>query len=199
VDELAFSAKRRLLRKMAALVLAASFLGPGLPAQADSHDPVPQPTVTPTPDPTPTEDPPPPAPPPPQFPALPAGSGDGRRVVYSNSRQRVWLVESGGNVVDSYLVSGRKGMPRPGTYKVFSKSRHSRAGKVRMEYMTRFARGRRLAIGFHSIPVDRRGRPIQTESELGQYRSHGCVRQRMADAITLWNFAPVGTKVVVTS
>jgi len=63
--------------------------------------------------------------------------------------------------------------------------------------MVRFARGRSLAIGFHAIPRDRRGRPIQTEAELGQYRSHGCVRQSDADALIVWNFAPLGTKVVV--
>lgn len=90
-------------------------------------------------------------------------------------------------------------MPRPGVHRVFSKSRVSRAlgGRVSMQYMVRFARGRRLAIGFHSIPVGRRG-PIQTEAELGQFRSHGCVRQRLSDAEALWNFAPIGTTVVVT-
>lgn len=121
-------------------------------------------------------------------------------MVYSNSQQRVWLVEDSGQVSASWLVSGRKGTPRAGTYKVFSKSRYSsaRGGRVRMEYMTRFARGRRLAIGFHSIPVTRNGVPIQSEGELGQYRSAGCVRQSLSDALTLWNWAPTGTKVVVT-
>src|SRR5688500_1541738 len=40
-----------------------------------------------------------------EFPALPAGSGSGRRIVYSNPQQRVWLAESDGTVVRSYLVS----------------------------------------------------------------------------------------------
>lgn len=66
-----------------------------------------------------------------------------------------------------------------------------------MEFMTRFARGRRLAIGFHSIPVGRRG-PIQSEAELGKFRSAGCVRQRYADAARMWEWAPIGTTVVVT-
>ncbi len=66
-----------------------------------------------------------------------------------------------------------------------------------MEYMVRFARGRSLAIGFHSIPTSRKG-PIQREDELGHFRSAGCVRQKFSDAEKLWNFAPVGTKVVVT-
>lgn len=139
-------------------------------------------------------------PPPPQFPPLPPDSGWGRRIVYSNSQQRVWLVEWNEGVVGSWLVSGRRGMPRAGTYRVFSKSRYSsaRGGRVRMEYMTRFARGRRLAIGFHSIPVTRRGAPIQTEAQLGTYRSAGCVRQKLSDAKALWDFAAIGTPVVVT-
>lgn len=131
-------------------------------------------------------------------PALPAASGAGRRIVYSNSAQRVWLVNADETVHRSYLVSGRRGVPRPGTYSVFSKSRYSSSGSVRMEHMTRFARGSTLAIGFHSIPVDRRGRPIQSTSQLGTFRSHGCVRQAPSDAAYLWDWAPIGTVVVVT-
>ena len=132
-------------------------------------------------------------------PALPANSGSGRRIVYSNSAQRIWLVGADERVEDSWLVSGRRGVPRPGTYSVFSKSRHTTAGHdgIRMEYMVRFAHGRRLAIGFHSIPVYANGRPMQTEAELGQYRSAGCVRQRHPQAKQLYEWAPVGTTVVV--
>lgn len=131
---------------------------------------------------------------------LPANSGAGRRIVYSVSQQRVWLVDDRptGHVARSYAVSGRRNLPRPGTYRVFSKSRHTTSGAVRMEYMVRFAQGSRLAIGFHSIPVNRSGKPIQTEAELGSFRSSGCVRQSLADAAALWDSAPVGTTVVVT-
>lgn len=55
-------------------------------------------------------------------PAVPPDSGEGRRIVYSNSDQRVWLVEADGTVTDTYLVSGKKGVPAPGSYEVFSKS-----------------------------------------------------------------------------
>lgn len=142
---------------------------------------------------------PPPPPPPPPPPAVPAGSGTGKRIVYCVGCQRVWLVEGNGSVVQTHLVSGRAGVPRKGTYKVFSKSERAVAGsrKATMRNMVRFAQGRGLAIGFHSIPRDLKGRPLQTESELGSYRSLGCVRQADRDAIALWNFAPLGTKVVV--
>lgn len=132
-------------------------------------------------------------------PRVPEGSGEGRRVVYSNSQQRVWLVEASGWIHDSYLVSGRRGVPRPGTYQVYSKSEVAWAGHdgITMRYMVRFAHGRKLAIGFHSIPVTPGGNPLQTEEDLGSFRSAGCVRQSLEDALTLWEWAPLGTYVVV--
>lgn len=133
------------------------------------------------------------------MPPPPPGSGQGRRIVYSVSRQRVWLVEADNQLRTTYLVSGRAGTPRPGTYRIFSKSRFASSGSARMQYMMRFAKGRRLAIGFHSIPVNARGRPKQSEAELGRYRSAGCVRQRLSDAAFLWDWAPVGTTVVVVA
>jgi hypothetical protein len=132
-------------------------------------------------------------------PPLPANAGTGRRIVYCVSCQRVWYVEGDEAVVKSNLVSGRAGTPRPGTYSVFSRSRVSSSGSVTMEYMVRFAHGRTLAIGFHAIPRTSSGTPIQSEAQLGTYRSHGCVRQADRDALYTWNFAPVGTKVVVTA
>ncbi len=144
---------------------------------------------------------PPPAPPASALPALPAASGGGRRVVYSNSAQRVWLVGAEGVAIDSWLVSGRRGVPRPGTYSVFSRSpvTTGQGGKVTMQHMVRFARGRTLAIGFHSIPLRRNGSPIQSVEQLGTFRSAGCVRQRPEDAAKMWEFAGVGTPVVVVA
>jgi hypothetical protein len=68
-----------------------------------------------------------------------------------------------------------------------------------MDNMVRFARGRTLAIGFHAIPVYADGRPLQTEAELGLFRSSGCVRQRADKAKQLYDWAPIGTPVVVTA
>ncbi len=143
------------------------------------------------------------SPPPPRpaasGPAVPAGSGEGRRIVYSNTAQRVWLVASDGFVESTYAVSGRRNVPPAGTFSVFSKSRLAYAGHdgITMRNMVRFTRGQNLAIGFHAIPRDADGRPLQTEDDLGGYRSAGCVRQADADSERLWDFAPVGTKVVV--
>jgi lipoprotein-anchoring transpeptidase ErfK/SrfK len=134
--------------------------------------------------------------------SLPPASGVGRRVVFSEGRQRVWLVGADGRVRATYLVSGSiYENLEPGTYAVWSRSRHATGidDSGTMEYFVRFARGDTgAAIGFHDIPVDD-GRPVQTPAQLGSAQSHGCIRQHPRDARRLWAFAPTGTKVVVTA
>jgi hypothetical protein len=134
-------------------------------------------------------------------PPVPDRSGTGRRVVYSNSSQRVWLVEQDGTVVMNVAVSGRQGVPAPGTYRVYSQSTRTwavRNANITMEYMTRFARSPRsgVAIGFHGIPLQN-GVPMQTFEQLGTYQSAGCVRMATADARRLYQWAGTGTTVVV--
>lgn len=133
-------------------------------------------------------------------PSIPPNSGSGRRVVYSVGAQRVWLVNDGESLYGTWLVSGKAGEPKPGSYSVFSRSRYARAkvAGVSMEFMVRFARTTGLPIGFHAIPVNRRGVPIQTVEKLGTYQSLGCVRQRYEDAMVMWDFAQLGTPVTVT-
>lgn len=133
---------------------------------------------------------------------LPDNSGEGRRIVYSKTAQRVWLVEADNTVVKTHRVSGRLtwNQPLPGTYAVFSKSSYTCAIKnpnTCWRYMVRFTKGPEGDnIGFHEIPRNN-GVPLQSEAQLGQALSHGCVRQATADALFLWNWTPVGTKVVV--
>jgi len=133
---------------------------------------------------------------------LPRRSGAGRRVVFSESRQRVWLVDDDGVVERTYLVSGSiYDNLEPGTYAVYSRSRNAIGidDSGTMEYFVRFTQGTRgAAIGFHTIPVDD-GKPVQSLDQLGTPLSHGCIRQARPNAIALWDFAPVGTKVVVTA
>lgn len=134
--------------------------------------------------------------------ALPDDSGTGKRIVFSESAQRVWLVSGRDKVERTYLVSGSKfDNLNPGSYTVQSRSRHATAFDYSgsMEYFVRFATGFTAPIGFHTVPVDNTGRLEQTKEELGTPQSAGCVRQWRDDAIALWEFAPVGTTVVVTA
>jgi len=86
----------------------------------------------------------------------------------------VALIEADGRQLRSYSVSGKAGV--------------SSAGSLRLDHMVRFVPGDK-AIGFHAIPVRQDGTPIQSESELGRYRSHGCVRQSSSDAAFLFDWA----------
>lgn len=131
---------------------------------------------------------------------LPADSGEGRRVVYALDDQMVWLVAGDGTVLANYLVSGRKGWPKPGSYSVFSKSPITRSfldPNTTMRWMVRFARTDKTNIGFHDIPIHGDGSPYQTLDELGQALSGGCVRQDLGAAIRMYRFADVGTPVIV--
>ncbi len=143
-------------------------------------------------------------PPPPTVPSwvLPTNSGSGRRAVYSKSRQRVWAVDSDGTVLKTHLVSGRLKWcdPRVGEYRVFSRSRYTnniQNPAIKWGYMVRFTKGcNGDNIGFHEIPK-KYGVPVQSIWQLGTPLSAGCVRQGYDDAIWMWNWAWIGTKVVV--
>lgn len=132
---------------------------------------------------------------------LPAASGTGRRIVYSERRAHLWVVEADGTVLRDYPVTGRVGRPGPGTYRVYSTSPTSvnPIARVRFDLMVRFARGITGApIGFHTIPRWYDGRPLQSDEQLGTAIGQGgCVRQSRADAEWLYAWARVGDAVVV--
>ncbi|MCP3995825.1 MAG: L,D-transpeptidase [bacterium] len=131
---------------------------------------------------------------------LPEATGSGRRIVYANAAQRVWIVEENDTVADTYLVSGREGVPAPGIYEVFSMSETAFAGHddITMWFMVRFTRASSgIAIGFHSIPNNANGEPMQTEEQLGEFHSAGCVRQSIGHAAALFEWASIGTPVHV--
>lgn len=132
---------------------------------------------------------------------LPAESGSGRRVVFSEGQQRVWIIGERGGVLRSYLVSGSlSDNLDPGTYQVYSRDENAIGidDSGTMKYFVRFTQGDTgAAIGFHDIPVDE-GRRVQTVDELGTPTSHGCIRQKTSDAKAMWAFAGIGTTVVVT-
>jgi len=139
----------------------------------------------------------PPERPPPPYPQV----GSGKRIIYSNSEQRVWMINADETLHDTYLVSGRVGIPHYATYKVFSKSVNAWApyGGITMKHMVRFVRpytwGNQWSYGFHSIPRYPSGQPMQTEDQLGTHLSGGCVRQADAKAKALYEWTPIGTTV----
>jgi L,D-transpeptidase catalytic domain len=138
----------------------------------------------------------------PTAPAIPASSGHGKRIVFDQSDQRVWLVGRKGHLARTYLVSGSiHDNLSPGSYEVYSKSPHAVSfdGRETMRHMVRFTQGQHAAIGFHDIPRRPNGSLVETRDQLGTPLSAGCIRQWEPDAKALWRFAPVGTKVVVVA
>lgn len=200
------------MKRLLTLLVLVAVISLGLPLAGASVDPDPGVPVPPTPGlpvdgetrqvgptlppPPPTTRPPtPPTTPPRPSPGLP---GAGRRIVYAELAQRVWAIDSSGRIVKSHLVSGRIGNPRPGVQHVYSRSRYSGVGDLTWEFMVRFAYGLNGGrIGFHSIPL-RNGKPIQSPGQLGTPLSAGCVRQAWSDALWIWNWAGIGTTVIVT-
>lgn len=137
----------------------------------------------------------------PDAPPLPANSGSGKRIVYDRAGQRVWAINSDNVIVRSYLVAGSKySNEMPGVHKVYSKSDMSTAwnGKAWLPLMVRYQKTDIGAIGFHAIPIHvNDNTPYMTEAEMGQRLSGGCQRQSNRDAKFMWDFADVGTTVVV--
>lgn len=155
---------------------------------------------------------------------LPEETGSGRRVVYSKSRQRVWLIEADESIARTYPVSGRLtwNQPTPNNpantfepamryyadppafYRVTSRSGSTcniKRPYICWRYMIRFTKGPEGDnIGLHQIPINTRtGAPVQTLAQLGQALSSGCVRQSPEDAAFVWNWAWEHTKVVVVA
>jgi len=129
--------------------------------------------------------------------------GSGKRVIYSLSEHQIWMIDGNEQLVDTYPVTGRRGIPHTGTYRVFSKSIKAYApyGGITMRHMVRFVRpgtwGNQWSYGFHSIPRYSNGQPMQTEAELGSYGSGGCVRQADYKAEAMYAWAGIGTTVIV--
>jgi hypothetical protein len=118
-------------------------------------------------------------------------------MIYCNSCQRAWHVDDDGNWY-TFLVSGKVGVPAPGFYHVIRRLNPGGSGSLILPYFVGFAYGTTTDIGFHGIPLRPDGSPIESDAELGQFRSHGCVRESQSDAIRTWNFGTVGTPVIVT-
>jgi lipoprotein-anchoring transpeptidase ErfK/SrfK len=131
---------------------------------------------------------------------VPIKSGTGRRIVYANRQQRVWVINADNEVIRTFPVSGMLGQPGNGTFSVFSKSPTSYSTEfagVTFRFMTRFAIGRNGGnIGFHEIPI-RNSKPMQTVDELGAFKGSGCLRSSTKDALFIYQWATLGTKVVV--
>ncbi|HEX6312976.1 MAG TPA: L,D-transpeptidase, partial [Acidimicrobiia bacterium] len=122
----------------------------------------------------------------------------GKRIIYSIGQQRVVLIDENEVVIGDFLVSGNLSLPRPGIYHVIQEGKRVNgwSGNLRLPWFTRFTYGPTSDIGFHGIPIGPYG-PIQSEAQLGQPLSAGCVRMLEWWAKFIFDWAPGGTPVEV--
>ena len=134
----------------------------------------------------------------PSGPPLPPNSGTGRRIVYSNSQQRIWSVEANGRVSHTFLVSGRHGLPvgrhAPGVLEgaELAVGRPDAAVDAALRVSTSGN-----PIDIHGIPLDPtaadRARFAARHAAVARLRPHEPSRRE-----DVWDWSEVGTTVVVT-
>ena len=105
-------------------------------------------------------------------------------------------------IIRSWLVSGSKyNNEEPGVHKVYSRSPSvdgmERQGVPAEDGPLPEDRHRRHRVPRHPDPPSPTARVYKTEAELGTRLSGGCQRQANADAAFMWDFAQIGTTVVV--
>ncbi|MDQ0991472.1 hypothetical protein [Streptomyces sp. V3I7] len=124
--------------------------------------------------------------------AVPAASGVGRRVVYSLSQKRVWLVDANDTASRTFKVWPGTLSPDPGTYAISSRTDAvTGSDNVQIEHVLYFAVKSGLNVAF-SNAVDGASPP---PPEPGAQTSG--IRMSRAAGTALWKFGSTGTKVAV--
>ncbi|MFJ4435401.1 hypothetical protein [Streptomyces sp. NPDC088923] len=123
--------------------------------------------------------------------AVPADSGTGKRVVYALGAKRVWLVDESGKASRTFEVTPSTVDPAPGTYSVTSRAVGVLGSDgVRIVKVVRFAVTEGVAIGFSAAADGSTPQPDPGSRT-------GGVRESLKDADAMWDFADLGSKVVV--
>jgi hypothetical protein len=122
---------------------------------------------------------------------VPADSGTGKRVVYSLSQKRVWLVDPGA-ATTTFTVQPSTVGPLAGTDKVYDKRQGPYIGSdgVNIENGVLFVLHGGVPIGF-SAAVDG-STPVPDPN-----KHTGGIRETVADGKAMYDFTDIGTKVVV--
>ncbi|MGW0766654.1 hypothetical protein [Streptomyces sp. NPDC002676] len=124
-------------------------------------------------------------------PALPDGSGTGRRIVYSLGEKRVWLVDATGNASRTFTVWPGTVGPQPGRYSVTLRTQSLKGSDgVQIEHIVYFTKASGVNIAF-SNALDGASPPPTNGKKLGGIRMH------KEDGAALWAFGDQGTRVTV--
>lgn len=129
------------------------------------------------------------------------GAGKGKRIEIDLSEQKLKMIENGKVISIRSISSGKASMPTPtGEFKTRNKivSAYSKPYDLYMEYWMAFSTDG--SYGLHSLPywkTKNGGRYYEGASHIGTPVSHGCIRQTLAEAKSLYDWAPVGTPVKI--
>ncbi|MGW5370960.1 hypothetical protein ACWER6_17835 [Streptomyces sp. NPDC004009] len=126
-------------------------------------------------------------------PALPDGSGSGRRIVYSVGDKRVWLVDATGHAARTFTVWPGTVDPQPGRYSITLRTQSLKGSDgVEIEHVMYFTKAEGVNIAF-SNALDGSSPPPANGQKLGG------IRMRKQDGAALWSFGDLGAKVTVVS
>ncbi|MFI9049399.1 L,D-transpeptidase [Streptomyces sp. NPDC053427] len=127
--------------------------------------------------------------------AVPAASGTGKRVVYSLGTERVWLVDAQGKALRTYKVAPSAVSPVAGSYQVTRRSVSLMGSDGRaIEHVVLFGSVNGVVVGF-SAAVD----GATPKPNPGATKKTGGIRESRDDGKAMWDFALIGTKIVVVS
>ncbi len=132
-------------------------------------------------------------------PAPNPAAGGGKKIVISISRQHLWAY-SGDKVVFSFVASTgmAKSPTAPGTYKVLDKipMAYASTWNLQMPYWLGIYYVGRIENGIHALPILSNGQRLWA-GLLGRPASFGCVILDTAAAKKLYDWADIGTPVVI--
>ncbi len=124
-------------------------------------------------------------------------SRDEKTIIVDLSDQKLSFYQDGLRLATHPISTGRWGFPTPlGEFKVLNKipRAYSRTYNLYMPFWMAFAGGG--AYGIHELPEWPNG-VKEGENHLGTPVSHGCIRLGVGPAEELYNWAEVGTRVIV--
>ncbi|MBT2415374.1 hypothetical protein J7I94_33395 [Streptomyces sp. ISL-12] len=125
-------------------------------------------------------------------PAVPDGSGTGRRIVYSLGDKRVWLVDASDATRRTFTVWPGTVSPDPGSYTIGSRTEATTGSDgVEVENIVYFALADGISVGFSNAVDGSSPPPADAGAKTGGVRLH------KADGAALWKFGTKGTTVTV--
>jgi LysM repeat protein len=123
----------------------------------------------------------------------------GKSIVVSISKQRMFLYE-GEQLIKTLVVStGERGRETAaGNYKIQTKLPEAYASiwQLRMPYWMGIYYVGRIENGIHALPINKYGQTMWG-GLLGRPASYGCVILGNTDAAMVYNWAPMGTPVII--